>query len=165
MKEPLKIVSRTEIAQCLESTPPRINRFLNANMEDDPIADLPIAQARFLKTLAESPKTATQMSEELGLTLSAVVQMAQKLVDADWIEKMPDDHDRRIKVFRLSHNGAQALDSRKIHRLEQAQKLLSQLSDAEVEQLHSALVCLTNQTQVSNKNAKFQIFEDLLENI
>ncbi len=46
---------------------------------DDPVAELPLAQLRLCNVLARGPRPMTEISREIGTSLSAVTQIADRL--------------------------------------------------------------------------------------
>jgi DNA-binding MarR family transcriptional regulator len=83
---------------------------------------------RACNILHEGPRTASRLARELGITVSAVTQIADKLETAGIIERLPGKPDRRTKNLSLTEQGAKLLRSRHTRRIRRAREVLDKLS-------------------------------------
>lgn len=120
-----KIIQQAEM---LESLLPCAIRAISPPADQDPLGHLPLGQLRVLRALAEGPRSASEVAGELRLSLSALSQLIQRLLDAKLVEKRGHPHDRRIKILSLTSTGEILMRKRHEIRVCLAQKLLSQVS-------------------------------------
>jgi DNA-binding MarR family transcriptional regulator len=124
-----------ERAAKVEALLPRVLRMIYRSTEDSVLAQLPLAQFRILRVLYAGARTITSLGEELGLTSSAVTQMANRLQDAGMIERVEDLEDRRVKHLALTPHALgmmQARQARRVSRMEQALKLIPAERQAQI---------------------------------
>ena len=57
--------------------------------DNDPVAELPLAQLRLCSVLARGPRPMSEISREIGTSLSAVTQIADRLERAELIKRVP----------------------------------------------------------------------------
>jgi DNA-binding MarR family transcriptional regulator len=120
-----------EQAARLEQMMPRVMRRLFASEGEPPVDELPIAQLRVCSVLQSGPRTMTSLGEELGTSLSAVTQIADRLERADLIERVCGRDDRRQKTLRLTASGTRLMQQRRARRVERAAAALGRLSPVE----------------------------------
>jgi DNA-binding MarR family transcriptional regulator len=121
----------------IEALLPRILRMIYKSTEDSVLAQLPLAQFRIIRVLYAGPRTITSLGEELALTSSAVTQMANRLQDANLIERVEDLEDRRVKHLALTPHAYEmmrARQERRVKRMEQALKLITPERQVEIVQ-------------------------------
>ncbi len=118
-------------------------RHLFALTADDIAMELPGAQLRVCGLLWDGPKTMSTLAEELGITHSAITQIADRLERAEMVERVPEADDRRCKRLALTTRGLAVLEGRRerrILRTMEAMKLLSgQQRDSIVDSLKAML--------------------------
>ncbi|MHB8636133.1 MAG: MarR family winged helix-turn-helix transcriptional regulator [Fimbriimonadaceae bacterium] len=105
----------------------------------DPLTDYSVSQLRLLRSLHGGSSTASALGEELGLSVSAITQMANRLEAAGLVARADDGADRRIKHLSLTERGIQLLAARRSRRIDQAQIVLARLSPVERRTLIEAL--------------------------
>src|SRR5580704_18080599 len=91
-----------EQALQLESLLPALNRKLFTLVPDHPSAEIPMAQLRTCSILQFGPRTMTSLSEELGISLSAMTQIADRMERAGLVERIMMREDRRQRLLQLS---------------------------------------------------------------
>ncbi len=118
-------------------------RHLFALTADDIAMELPGAQLRVCGLLWDGPKTMSTLAEELGITHSAITQIADRLERAEMVERVPEADDRRCKRLALTAKGLAVLEGRRerrILRTMEAMNLLSgQQRDSIVDSLNAIL--------------------------
>jgi DNA-binding MarR family transcriptional regulator len=94
---------------------------------DDPAMELPVAQMRVCAVLIDGPKTMGAISRELGISHSAITQIADRLERAGMVERVPESEDRRCKSLRLTAFGVEKMRSRRERRVLRMQSALDKL--------------------------------------
>jgi DNA-binding MarR family transcriptional regulator len=107
-----------------------------------PVAELPLAQLRVCMILQAGPRTMSAIGEELGTTVSAVTQIADRLERAGLVERVPEGSDRRAKRLQLTPHGADVMRSRRETRIRRAAEALTPLPPATREAVLHALQTL-----------------------
>jgi DNA-binding MarR family transcriptional regulator len=126
-------------AQFVSSTISRITRMVSAIDMNDPAVQLPIAQFRVCSILSEGPRTMTSLSRELGVTLSAMTQIADRLERTQLVERVTESDDRRVKSLQLTPHGTDIMLSRSQRRIHRVARALESLSPEAREQITRAL--------------------------
>ncbi len=106
----------------------RCMRRLFTMEADDPGMDMPIAQLRVCSVLIDGPKTMGSLSRELGITHSAITQIADRLERAGVVERVAEPDDRRCKSLRLTGSGRERMRSRRESRVLSVMQALGQLT-------------------------------------
>ena len=120
-----------EQALQLEGLLPVLNRRLFTLVPDHPSAEIPMAQLRTCSILQFGPRTMTSLSEELGISLSAMTQIADRMERADLVERIMMREDRRQRLLQLSERGSEMMRTRKQIRIQQAAIALALIKDNE----------------------------------
>jgi DNA-binding MarR family transcriptional regulator len=118
---------------------PRAMRRLFALDIDDPATELPVAQLRLCAILREGPRTMSVLGKELGVSLSATTQLADRLEGSGLVERICEPGDRRVKVLQLTAEGEQMMRARRERRVTCAAEALAQLPPATRDLLLRAL--------------------------
>jgi len=126
-------------AERVEALIPKAMRALYRQDPTDPLLEFSVAQLRLLRSLRDGPCTASSLGEDLGLSVSAITQMANRLEASGLVVRTDDVADRRIKHLSLTERGLQLLADRRSRRIDQAQEVLSRLTVEQRAQLISAL--------------------------
>ncbi|HLK13238.1 MAG TPA: MarR family transcriptional regulator [Fimbriimonadaceae bacterium] len=126
-------------AEQVESLVPQAMRALYRQDPTDPLIDFSVPQLRLLRLLGTAPRTASGLGEELGLSVSAITQMANRLASLGLISRTDDTNDRRIKHVTLTPKGIQLLAERRSRRVDQAQEILARMSPEKRKQLIEVL--------------------------
>lgn len=113
-----------EQAATLNTLVSKVMRRINMLEAEDPIIELPIAQMRVCFVLLDSPKTMSNLSKELGISLSAVTQLANRLEKANLVERHVEPDDLRVKMMQLSPHGEKLMRARREQRIERLIKML-----------------------------------------
>lgn len=128
-----------EQAAQVEALLPQLMRRLFTLHPENPAADLSLAQMRLCSVLQAGPRTLSMVSEELGISVSAITQLADRLERAHIVERVTSVEDRRIKNLQLTPQGAEMMCSRRVLRTRQVAAALEPLSLEAREQILTAL--------------------------
>ncbi len=96
--------NRFEEANQIASLLPALMRQLFM-LDDDLAADLPLAQLRVCAILRDGPHPMSVLSRELGVSLSAMTQIADRLERAKMVSRVAEDSDRRVRCLQLTQKG------------------------------------------------------------
>ncbi len=120
-----------EQALQLESLLPVLLRKLFTLVPEHPSADVPVAQLRTCSILQFGPRTMTSLSDELGISLSAMTQIADRMERTGIVERVMIREDRRQRLLQLSERGNEMMRTRKQIRIQQAAEALGIIEDVE----------------------------------
>ncbi len=115
----------------LETLLPTLMRRLFTLDRDNPVYDLPVAQLRVCTLLQSGPRTLSNLSQDLYISVSAMTQIADRLERAGMVERVSGAEDRRVRLLQLSPLGLERMQSRRAFRTNRAEEALLQLSEAE----------------------------------
>ena len=93
----------------------------------------------------------SEISERFDVTAAAASQLVDKLVQARYIERTEDPHDRRAKLFKLSTKGAKLVDDGIQERYRWMDELAGKLSAEEGAKVAEALTLLTERAKEVDK--------------
>ncbi len=128
-----------EQAQKIECLLPKLLRRLFTLEHNHPVAELPLAQLRVCMVLFSGPKPMSVLSEELGISVSAITQIADRLEKVDLVERNCEVDDRRTKKLALTARGLELMTSRRETRIERVTKALEHLEPRQREQFVDSL--------------------------
>lgn len=111
---------------------------------DDPAMDLPIAQMRVCAYLRCKPRTMSVLSKELGISLSAMTQIADRLERAKLVERVAETEDRRVKMLQLTPYGAEIMQRRRERHRNRVREALEQMPPESRKNVADALHSLLN---------------------
>ncbi len=117
-----------EQAKRLETLFPKAFRCLLSSVAGDPTAELPDTQLKICLLLQKGDRSISTISDDLGITVSAVTQLADRLERAKMLERVPDKYDRRIKWLRLTEHGKAQMQARTEVRVQRIAQILLLLS-------------------------------------
>ena len=88
--------------------------------DDEQIAELPVAQLRVCAILAgdDGPRAMSSLSRELGVSLSAMTQIADRLERAGLVRRVAEGSDRRVRCLQLTERGERIMRKREEVRLD-----------------------------------------------
>jgi DNA-binding MarR family transcriptional regulator len=95
---------------------------------NDPAVELPLAQLRVCRVLCNGRQSVSAISRELGVSLSAVTQIADRLERAKLIDRVADGGDRRIRCLQLTARGEKLLRLHDEERIRRAAAMLGELT-------------------------------------
>ena len=111
-------------AEQLSAAVSRLIRALNALSSEEVEGALTIPQARVCGLLRGGPQPMTALSRELGISLSAVTQIADRLEHAGLVSRAFSEDDRRVRLLQLTDAGQQRMQTRHARRLERARAIV-----------------------------------------
>ncbi|BBO33851.1 MarR family transcriptional regulator [Lacipirellula parvula] len=79
---------------------------------EDRTSDLPLRQLHVCTTLYAGPLSMSQLSRKLGVSLSAMTQIADRLEAAGLVARQASEPDRRVRCLVLTPRGRRALQTR-----------------------------------------------------
>ena len=106
---------------------PRVMRHLFALDEDDPASKLSVAQLRVCAVLAEGPLPMSNLSRDLGMSLSAMTQIADRLERSGFVQRVRDEDDRRVRVLQLTPSAERVMHERHERHVQRVMALLESL--------------------------------------
>jgi DNA-binding MarR family transcriptional regulator len=130
-------------ARALLATLPLLNRTVGGIVQGDAPDALTMPQFRALAHLSDGPLTVSELARRRRVTMAAMGELAQALVERGLIERRPDTQDRRQQQLSLSELGQRRYEA--AHALAQAQIadiLAARLSPEELAAVRAALPAL-----------------------
>jgi DNA-binding MarR family transcriptional regulator len=106
---------------------------------DDQAAELPLRQLRVCMTLFEGPRAMSSLSRELGVSQSAMTQIADRLERARLVRRSFEGTDRRVRSLQLTPRGQRMMQLREEARVERAATVVAEMSGDERGEVLSAL--------------------------
>ncbi|MFC0214938.1 MarR family winged helix-turn-helix transcriptional regulator [Paenibacillus chartarius] len=92
----------------------------------------------------EGSCSCTELAERIYVTLPAVTNLANKLVESGWAERLPQPSDRRAVLLRITESGEALLARIDVKVNEVIDRLWNKLDAEEVEQFERLLGKLLN---------------------
>jgi DNA-binding MarR family transcriptional regulator len=114
-------------AQAMLSLLPAVMRNL-FRLDEDLTTELPLAQLRVCSILKEGPRPMSILSREMGVTLPAMTQIADRLERSRLVKRVSEDTDRRVRCLQLTPHGEHLMHRRDEEHLQSAQAILRHLS-------------------------------------
>ncbi len=90
--------------------------------------EMPLAQLRVCGILYGGPRPMSALSRELGVSLSAMTQIADRLERARLVKRVADGTDRRIRCLQLTERGQKMMRLREDARNRRVLTVLEHLS-------------------------------------
>jgi DNA-binding MarR family transcriptional regulator len=95
---------------------------------DDPAVELPLAQLRVCNMLSGGPRAMSALGRELGVSLSAITQIADRLERARLVKRVSQGNDRRVRCLQLTDRGATMMDRHEEARVQRMSAALQNLT-------------------------------------
>jgi DNA-binding MarR family transcriptional regulator len=111
---------------------------------DDSTLDLPLRQLRVCLTLCGGRVSMSELSRELGVSLSAMTQVANRLERQGLVERVFDGSDRRVRFLQLTEQGEALMRSHEEAQLRRMEHCLRQMGADTAEQVLHALGALVD---------------------
>src|SRR3972149_6505887 len=105
MDQSVKLEQAKAIASLL---PALMNELFT--LDNNPVADLPLAQLRVCAILYDGPRPMSALSKKLGVSLSAMTQIADRLERAKLVSRVARGNDRRVRCLQLTPQGEEAIE-------------------------------------------------------
>jgi DNA-binding MarR family transcriptional regulator len=138
-----------EQAAQLESLLPRVMRKLFTLEQDHPATELPLSQLRVCMILQNGPRSLSALSEELGISVSAVTQLTDRLERAGFVERTAEEEDRRMKRVAMTAQGDALMKARRRTRVQRAENALAGMAPEERTVVLNALELLLASAQAT----------------
>jgi DNA-binding MarR family transcriptional regulator len=113
-------------AKMIAALLPAIMRQL-FTVDDHLAAELPLAQLRVCVILNDGPHPMSALGRELGVSLSAMTQIADRLERAKMVKRVFQGNDRRVRCLQLTPHGKQIMQHREAGRVERVSAVLRHL--------------------------------------
>jgi len=91
---------------------------------------MPVAQLRVCTILQAGARSISAMAEELGTSLSAVTQLADRLERSGMVERIPESDDRRSRKLQLTPHGTEVMKARRRIRVRRLAAALARLPES-----------------------------------
>ncbi|MDE2127509.1 MAG: MarR family transcriptional regulator [Armatimonadetes bacterium] len=117
-----------EDAAEIEAILPRIARRLFQLDHAHPASNLPVAQLKVCSILLHGPRPMNCISAELGISLSATTQIADRLERAGLVMRESEPDDRRVRLLALTEVGKEIMETRRAFRLNGAMQVLGRMT-------------------------------------
>ena len=130
-------------AEALAGLIPRLARGLSSPKKD-PADDLPLAQLRLCGILSEGSRPMSALSRDLGVSLSALTQIADRLERARLVKRVATEDDRRVRCLQLTARGEKMTRKRREARVLRIRAVLEHLSVPQREAVRASLEVLVN---------------------
>jgi DNA-binding MarR family transcriptional regulator len=129
------------IAEAVAGLMPRLARgFTSA--EKDPADSLPLAQLRLCGVLSEGPRPMSAVCRELGVSHSALTQIADRLERANLVKRVAEENDRRVRCLQLTARGEKMMHKRRDARVRRTLAVLEHLAVQQREAVRLSLEIL-----------------------
>ena len=130
-----------QVAEVVAGLIPRLARGLSSP-EKDPADGLPLAQLRLCGILSEGPRPMSALSRELGVSLSALTQIADRLERARLVKRTAEGSDRRVRCLQLTARGEKMTRKRREARVLRTLAVLEHLTAPQREAVQASLEVL-----------------------
>lgn len=136
-----RATASSQQARGIVSLLPTLMRMLST-FDNDPAAELPLAQLRVCSILGDGPHSMSALSREFGVSLSAMTRIADRLERARLVKRVMEGNDRRIRHLQLTPRGKRIMQQRDEARVRSVAAVLEHLSPKERKEVRSALATL-----------------------
>jgi DNA-binding MarR family transcriptional regulator len=138
-----------EQAKTISSLLPALMRklfALNASLA----AELPLAQLRVCGILYRGPQRMSALSRELGVSLSAMTQIADRLERARLVKRVAEGSDRRIRCLQLTDRGKDIMHQHEDSHVKSVLAAMGRLTPEAREQILAGLETLIDACSAGN---------------
>jgi DNA-binding MarR family transcriptional regulator len=129
-------------AKTIASLLPTVMRQL-FTADDSLAVELPLAQLRVCRMLFDSPHPMSALSRELGVSSSAMTQIADRLERARMVKRVSPGNDRRVRCLQLTPHGKKIMQRREAARVERVSAVMRHLPAKSRSQVLNVLERLT----------------------
>ncbi|MCE5269012.1 MAG: MarR family transcriptional regulator [Planctomycetaceae bacterium] len=113
-------------------------RYLKAGLSD-PVINLPLAQLRVCGALRRGPVPMSTLGRELGASLSAMTQIADRLERAKLVRRVPRGDDRRVRCLELTERGQRMMQLHEEAKVNEMAKVLGRLTPEQRQEVTGTL--------------------------
>jgi DNA-binding MarR family transcriptional regulator len=111
-------------------------------LDDDLSIDLPLAQLRVCAMLRDGPRPMSLLGKELGVSLSAMTQIADRLERAKLVSRVGRENDRRVRCLELTRHGEKIMHRREQSRIQNVSAVLKNVSGSARKEIVAAMEIL-----------------------
>jgi DNA-binding MarR family transcriptional regulator len=123
---------------------------------NDPAVELPLAQLRVCRVLCDGRQSISAISRELGVSLSAVTQIGDRLERAKLVERVADGGDRRVRCLQLTAHGTTLLRLHDEERIRRTAAMLKQLAP-EAREESAAVMKMLGEAAAAARNSNGKV--------
>lgn len=138
----LQLSEAEQIASELLAVIPLLNRIVAYELRKNGEDETTIVQLRVLASLNEEPLTVSELAKKRRVSLQAVSEHSQVLVERGWVERVPDLHDRRRFLLHITDAGRTQFEGVRSQLILALAPTLAKLTEDENFQIHQALESL-----------------------
>jgi DNA-binding MarR family transcriptional regulator len=131
-----------EATQELLAVLPLLNQVVASEVRREAGEETTMPQFRVLGYLAAGPNTLSGLARRRRVSLQAMGELVQTLVERGWISRAPDPSDRRQSLLQLTEQGRSHYERATARMLQHLTPLLRQLSAEELGAVRLALAAL-----------------------
>ncbi len=106
---------------------------------DDQAAELPLRQLRLCMLLYDGPRAMSALSRELGVSQSAMTQIADRLERGRLVRRSFEGTDRRVRSLQLTPRGQKMMQLREAARVARAAAVVARMPPAQSGEVLSVL--------------------------
>ncbi len=144
----------TSQAEQLVHTLPRVFRHIFQHGPGDPAHELPAAQLRVCTVLSDGPLAITALARELGTSVSAATQLADRLEAGGLVARVAEPEDRRVRHLMLTPQGDEVMRLRHQRRARRAAEVLARLDPGQRAQVLATLAMLAEVALVPEESSR-----------
>lgn len=122
---------------------------LQAELSQSLVQSITPSQFLVLKKLSGGKVTVSELSEHLGVSLSAITSLVDRLKKYGYVDRIRDEHDRRLVWLEATPQGLHELDGCLSKRREVMYKIWEQLPEEDLQNLNHIF---TKMLKVLNQN-------------
>ncbi len=120
--------------------------------DDHMVADLPLGQLRVCGILRGGPRPLSALGRDLGVSVSAMTQIADRLERANLVKREGEDNDRRVRCLRLTPRGESIMQRREDARADRTSAALAKLGVKKRKEVAAALQLLLDACLASKEH-------------
>ncbi len=131
-----------EVTRELLAVLPLLNRIVVTEVRREAGEETTMPQFRVLAHLVDGPLTLSVLARKRRVSLQAMGELVQVLVERGWIVRMPDPTDRRQHLLHLTEQGRARYEHAQEQALRRLAPLLEELTGDEIAAVQQALPAL-----------------------
>ena len=128
-----------------------VMRQLAVVVDEDPVEQLPLAQLRVCGMLGGGPRPMSGLSRDLGVSLSALTQIADRLERVELVKRVSEASDRRVRCLQLTPQGEKIMRRREEIRVTRIAAALKSLPVPRRQEVLAALETLSDACSTSKQ--------------
>jgi len=117
---------------------------------DDSTLDLPFRQFRVCVALHGRTASMSAIGRELGLSLSSMTQIADRLERVGLVERVSEGTDRRVRYLKLTEKGERLMQSHADAQLRRISSCLKDLPNEQTEEVLASLAVLIRASEMQH---------------